>query len=69
MSERMREIWLKSAYAMACKPLHQLEEYGANEEASRLLNEIRAQLRQVIYLLMHDEECPVDLPENWESRS
>jgi hypothetical protein len=69
MSERMREIWLRSTYAMACKPLRQLEEYGANEEASRLLNEIRGQLRQVVYLLMNDEECPFDLPENWDSRS
>jgi hypothetical protein len=65
----MKKIWLESAYALACKPLQQLEEHGANEEASRLLNEIRAQLRQVIYLLMHNEECPVDLPENWDSRS
>lgn len=69
MSERMRQIWLKSAYAMVCKPLQQLEEHGANEEASRILNEIRSQLRQVIYLLMHDEECPIDLPDNWESQS
>jgi hypothetical protein len=65
----MRQIWLGSAYAMVCKPLQQLEEYAGNEEASRMLNEIRAQLRQVIYLLMHDEDCPIDLPDNWESRS
>lgn len=69
MSERTRRLWLETAYAMACKPLQQLEQHGANEEASHLLNDIRAQLRQVIYLLMHDEECPVDLPDNWESKS
>ena len=68
MSERMRRIWLESAYCMANKPLQQLEKYGTNEEASKLLNDIRAQLRQVIYLLMHDEECPVDLPDNWEDK-
>lgn len=69
MSDRMRRAWLESAYSMACAPLKQLEQYGSNEEAARLLNDIRAQLRQVIYLLMHDEECPVDLPDNWEGKS
>ena len=68
MSEKMRRIWLESTYAAACKPLEQLERHGANEEASQLLNDIRAQLRQVVYLLMHDEECPVDLPDNWGNR-
>lgn len=66
MNEKMRRLWLESAYLASCKPLQQLEQYGSNEEASLLLNDIRAQLRQVVYLLMHDEECPVDLPDNWE---
>lgn len=66
-------LWkVTDCHERLCKALKELEadcgEGEVGQETKRHLANQRAQLRALIYALLHGGEPPVDLPDNWEDK-
>jgi hypothetical protein len=67
-------LWkVTDCHERLCKTLKDLEadcgDGPIGDALKKNLQKQRTKLRELIYALMHGGEPPVDLPDNWESRS
>ena len=67
-------LWkVTDCHERLCKTLKELEsgcgDTEVGQETKRHLANQRTQLRALMYALLHGGEPPVDLPDNWESKS